>query len=259
MEKEQYGLDGSWTEAEIRVNASTEFTNYLNLKCLQPKANAVPLTPPTTRLSKRKWIAELFGTHAGQNQEHRAQPSAPDIAYEVDDENIVNTGLILFLEAITSLIKPRKVEWTMKRVALKAISQSACYEAQLDGALWTSLGRILRALLEVKRMGRYQDASTDVNITTQEAAEIVGWLKHSAGGVEKLLNGHRLLISQDANQIFLSFARANVEYYDYLENGNVAGEPFLSIQKWGPWQVNHKDHMKQLATILAAIILSLDE
>ncbi|KAF5865255.1 hypothetical protein ETB97_004838 [Aspergillus alliaceus] len=165
MEKEQYGLDGSWTEAEIRVNASTEFTNYLNLvgtanqaeslseedegwpgaffptlqfqqKCLQPKANAVPLTPPTTRLSKRKWIAELFGTHAGQNQEHRAQPSAPDIAYEVDDENIVNTGLILFLEAITSLIKPRKVEWTMKRVALKAIFQSACYEAQLDGALW---------------------------------------------------------------------------------------------------------------------------
>lgn len=87
---EQYGLDKWMDEAEARLDASTEFTKYLNLvgttneteivcedhetwpgafyptlifqqKCLKPKGNAAPPTPPPPRRSKRKRIADLFG------------------------------------------------------------------------------------------------------------------------------------------------------------------------------------------------------
>lgn len=101
----------------------------------------------------------------------------------------MNAALVLFLEAITKIIKPNNVEWTMKRVGLKATFNSDSYTAETDGALWTRLGRNLRALLEVKKMQRFQSASTEASVTAQEAAEMVGWLKSSPGEVEKLLNG----------------------------------------------------------------------
>ncbi|KAE8405013.1 hypothetical protein BDV37DRAFT_282247 [Aspergillus pseudonomiae] len=156
------------------------------------------------------------------------------VQYGADDENNVNAALVLFLEAIANLLKPRSVEWSMKRVVLKATFNSASYTVGTDGALWTRLGRSLRALLEVKKVQRNQSVSTDTKITAQEAAEMVGWLKQFPGDAEMLLNGNRVLISQDANQIFLSFAQVNRQYYDYIKNGKVAGDPFLSIRKRGP-------------------------
>lgn len=115
--------------------------------------------------------------------------NAMDLEYGANDENIVNTALVLFLEAIANLLKPRSFEWSMRRVVLKATFNSASYTVGTDGALWTRLGRSLRALLEVKKVQRNQSVLTDTKITAQEAAEMVSWLKQSPGDAETLLNG----------------------------------------------------------------------
>ncbi|KAB8277364.1 hypothetical protein BDV30DRAFT_234697 [Aspergillus minisclerotigenes] len=98
-----------------------------------------------------------------------------------------------------------------------------------------------------------------MNISSQEADELVGWLKDSPLKVEKLLNGHRVLLSEDANQEFLSFAEVVDPYCDYMNDGNIIGGPFLCVQRYGPWRVNDKDQIRRIATIVAAIILTLDE
>ncbi|KAE8377598.1 hypothetical protein BDV26DRAFT_293071 [Aspergillus bertholletiae] len=54
-------------------------------------------------------------------------------------------------------------------------------------------------------------------IQLQETAELVGWII-SGNHPEQLFNGHKLMVSQDGMEIFLTFARMDNGYHEYLVN-----------------------------------------
>lgn len=67
----------------------------------------------------------------------------------------------------------------------------------------------------------------------------------------------RLVVSQNADQIFLAFAHPQYGYQEYLESqlSGVNPAPFLIVQNYGPWNVGDKVRMQQLCKIIAAITL----
>jgi len=72
------------------------------------------------------------------------------------------------------------------------------------------------------------------------------------------------LVSQDKDQIFLTFATFNKEYVDYVL-GNLTVEvrpskgsnpgPFLRMNEFGPFLTDSKSHMKCLGYYILAFVL----
>ncbi|KAE8375940.1 hypothetical protein BDV26DRAFT_294552 [Aspergillus bertholletiae] len=213
----QYGLDRSWDEAEARLNASAEFKNYLNLVEI---TNEIEIVCE----GHESWPGAFYPTLVFQHKCRKLKGNAPC------RPRLQRDGLNAGVSRIC--LDPK--QWRPK-----PSSPNTIYEAEDENIMNVALVLFLEAIAKIIK------------------AKQVEWLRNSPGEIEKLLNGYRVLISQNANQIFLSFAKANGPYYDYLDTGDISQEPFLSIQKWGPWLVNHEKHMKHLVIILAAIILSL--
>jgi len=169
------------------------------------------------------------------------------------DESIVNTALILFLEAVGTLVLAVKSEFTMKRITFKAVFKKASFKALTDGALWTRLHHRIQGIVEVKKARR--EGAKETQVKMQESGELVG-LIINCGGVEALFNGHQLVISQDADQVFLSLAAIDDGYYhEYLVNGTQDSNPFLRVQTYGPWLLDDPDQMKQLCVVIASVVL----
>lgn len=56
----------------------------------------------------------------------------------------------------------------------------------------------------------------------------------------------RLLISQDRDGIYLTFARYNQSYLAYLLRAGTPTQSFLWMECYGPWRISNADNMKQL-------------
>lgn len=88
------------------------------------------------------------------------------------DEQIVNTALIVFLNALT-LHFSLSSKWTLHRRAFTAEFETAQFEARTDGYLDDYRGKP-SVLIEVKPVVRSRKLSL---IQMQESAQMVAWIK----------------------------------------------------------------------------------
>ena len=88
------------------------------------------------------------------------------------DEQIVNTALIVFLNALTAHFDFYS-NWTLHRKPFIATFENAQFEARTDGYL-DSPGGKTRVLIEVKPVTRLQNS---LPIQMQESAQMVAWIR----------------------------------------------------------------------------------
>ncbi|KAJ5577955.1 uncharacterized protein N7459_006919 [Penicillium hispanicum] len=167
------------------------------------------------------------------------------------DEQIVNTALIIFLNALT-LHFSLSCSWTLHRMAFTANFGSARFEARTDGYLDDHRGKP-SALIEVKPVLRSRQMDL---IQMQESAQMVSWIKNDSD----LANGQdriRILISQDRHFIFITVAEYDADYLAYLKNEKPSTDTlsFLTMHQFGPWDTQRASHMRELGPILLAITL----
>lgn len=98
----------------------------------------------------------------------------------------MNTSLILFLDAVTSLIPHLDVTWTIQHLSFTSKLDSKFdrkFEARTDGAMMkqTGNGVAIRGLVEVKNVQHHDKPDTSISVGKQEASEMVGWVKNTKG------------------------------------------------------------------------------
>ncbi|MCJ1462256.1 hypothetical protein MMC07_000856 [Pseudocyphellaria aurata] len=178
-----------------------------------------------------------------------------------EDEILVNTALILFIESITiyhldlqGFYSPR---WTSKPLQLKFSS----WVARTDGFLrLDSDDEKVAAIMETKPYVRQKDLR---GIQKQEGAQMAAWIhqcpnNHLPGSGEEGRCFRRLLVSQDSHEIYLTIAEYDYDYMNYL-HGNVQatiGKPSLMVMtQYGPWNTKNYEHMEHVGFILLAFTL----
>ncbi|PKY01059.1 hypothetical protein P168DRAFT_329807 [Aspergillus campestris IBT 28561] len=175
------------------------------------------------------------------------------------DEQIVNTALINFLNAITEHFQLSQ-HWTMHRKAFEAFVEKGTkkeklYEARTDGYLADENARRVRALVEVKAATR---ASRTLEIFMQESAQMAAWILEYPNEPPDPL-GRRFQVLQDRNEIFLNFARYGSKYLSYLRGqgsfDETDPETFMTISEVGPFKTSSLGHMEKLVPILLALTL----
>jgi hypothetical protein len=195
-----------------------------------------------------------------------------------EDEQIVNTALVNFLNAIT-IHHVRTVEWTLHRKSFRIGERGGQgFEARVDGTLRRRGGeKEILAIVEVKSARRANFLSV---IRMQEAAQMAAWISSCPETAAKnsdirndprhrsvhnnghcLLNFHannfsrRLLISQDKEEIFLTFATFDGHYVDYITGKGreqFDQSSFLQMQTAGPFRTDSKAQMRAISVIVLA-------
>ncbi|KAF3016273.1 hypothetical protein E8E15_000784 [Penicillium rubens] len=96
----------------------------------------------------------------------------------------------------------------------------------------------------------------------QESAQMVAWIK-SDGDLAQRTNTTRFHISQDRHEVFVTVAKYNQEYLDYLNNKlplSLKGDSsFLTMHQYGPWKTPNKSSVTNLGAIILAITLRAEE
>lgn len=70
----------------------------------------------------------------------------------------------------------------------------------------------------------------------------------------------RLLISQDDDQVWLTFAEYDKEYEDYIRNippmrrKKSKKRSFLTMCEHGPWDIDNPEMMRQLGSLILALV-----
>lgn len=177
---------------------------------------------------------------------------------QTEDEQIVNTALILLLNALTLHCDLVQGEWSLYRqpfVVKKA--NDKVYEARVDGLLRINQ-KNTRAIIEVKPFIRNASPEILDGIRMQETAQMAAWIAQDppplAGPASNRFT--RLLVSQDHGEIYLIIASFNAEYVEYICARSVrraTKDSFLEMNEYGPFFVKDFKHMKQLGAILLAV------
>ena len=179
-----------------------------------------------------------------------------------EDEQVVNTALILFLTAIT-IHFTTKVHWSLVRKAFKiSKDDSKQFEARVDGVL-SHASRTL-AILEVKPFLRLSAIS---RIRAQETAQMACWISSepdpptSASSIGPDGAQKRMLISQDKSEVWLTLAEFDESYVEYIRRGTIphGDKGFLRMQEFGPLEVNNQKHMRRLGHYILAFVLEQSE
>jgi hypothetical protein len=75
-----------------------------------------------------------------------------------------------------------------------------------------------------------------------------------------------LLISQDHDQVFLSFAYYSTAYEDYLRGKELKGDAdtadaksFLVMHQYGPWSIRAVEQVKHLSRFVLAFALRMSQ
>lgn len=63
-----------------------------------------------------------------------------------------------------------------------------------------------------------------------------------------------MLVSQDKDEIYVTFARYNDEWLKYL-NGQPCTTSLMTMHRYGPWSINDGEAMEAAAIILLATTL----
>ncbi|KAJ9295798.1 hypothetical protein DTO271G3_5821 [Paecilomyces variotii] len=247
----QYGLHMFWREAQDILGRFDDFQKYLGLLVHQLSIEDIsrdhPFFPSSLRILKD--MQELcspsyVSSKKGANEEA-----------EIETEATVNSALVVFLRELAWLVDDRNCEFVYDPLAEKAsFSKDTSFTAITDGSLRRlNTGETL-AILEVKKRKRRHEPNA---ILMQEAAELVCWLKSSYRSTP-FLDGHPLIISQDAHEIFLSFAFLDQLYLEYLQMPSVANPAwkYAAIQTYGPFKIDSAEDMNMFATLVISITLA---
>ncbi|CAG8891060.1 unnamed protein product [Penicillium egyptiacum] len=154
------------------------------------------------------------------------------------DEQIVNTALIVFLNALTIHFS-LSLDWTLHRKSFTAAFKDTVFQARMDGYLDDSHG------------------------TPSESAQMVAWIKRDTNQPKDVTRCKRLHISQDRHEVYVTVAKYDERYLNYLDNTHPSSEndnrPFLTIRQYGPWNTLENSHIRDLGLILLAISLQADD
>ncbi|KAJ9369166.1 hypothetical protein DTO282E5_6101 [Paecilomyces variotii] len=284
-----YDLDLSWEAAKVILGGFDDFGKYLDLLENRISINGIsrnhPLFPPS--LKTMKDLHELC--MQGQDSTERAAPTVaktsgrkstrlamkdllsgatgrredpaiplgdyPDEKGEVEREATVNSALVVFLREFSSVVHNRETEFVFDPLVEKAtFSNGNHFTAITDGVLRRLDDKQILAILEVKKRDREKNKEL---ILMQEAAEITCWVKNSYQKTS-FLNGHPLLISQDREELFVSFAFCDDEYIDYLRTASVENPArrYATIQTYGPFKITSRTEMLWFATLVVTITLA---
>jgi len=141
----------------------------------------LPVTP--TPATRAKVDLDIFGdlsiASALTHSTGVLSPASPALGGDaylkaIDDEQIVNAALVLFLNAITVHFKI-KADWTLhrRRFLYSTLDKKKVYEARVDGFLRTRQDNEVKAILEVKPFIRSKMWEA---IHMQEAAQMAAWI-----------------------------------------------------------------------------------
>ncbi|KAJ5922915.1 hypothetical protein N7516_010618 [Penicillium verrucosum] len=203
----------------------------------------------------------------------------------ISDEQIVNTALLLYLEALLINFVGIQADWTPERHALvvKRYNGQKVYEARLDGFLryQRDQNNPIMAIVEVKPFSR--DTDPDDSTRKQESAQMAAWICQHPPTPAELTSGSkfsRLLVSQDRHHIYLTFAEFDAGYVDYIRDtppspklptrlskrpstppsqSSSAKPSFLKMNEYGPFETKNESHMDSLGQILLAFSLQACE
>ncbi|KAJ5819122.1 hypothetical protein N7474_004713 [Penicillium riverlandense] len=173
------------------------------------------------------------------------------------DEQIVNTALLEYLNALTVNIPEVQCDWSSARLAFKAEFGQAHMEARTDGFLKGEGMEEAFAILEVKP--RVRDREGDPAIQYQESAQMVGWILHDEKNTRKVALPKRLIISQDRNEIYITEASYKDEYVQHLKDKDAEPAGFLTMQEYGPWNIDDHKHMRHLAKIVVRFCIEVSD
>ncbi|KAI0098803.1 hypothetical protein GGR51DRAFT_537491 [Nemania sp. FL0031] len=178
----------------------------------------------------------------------------------IQDEQIVNTALILFLNALT-IHSALRADWTLHRRAFISRNRNGekTYEARVDGLLRRRQDDKPLAILEVKPFTRRKKR---LEIMMQESAQMAAWIsQHPPRELEDMRanskKSYRLIISQDRHEIFLTFAEFDAAYCDYIRHKNqtVDVESYLVMNEYGPFNTGSRTEIKYLGELVLAFSL----
>lgn len=149
----------------------------LQLKTPTKKPEEPPQTPTLDSFDDQSVLPEMTPSPPITPAARVPKEFQGDLLVPTKDEQIVNTALAVFLDALTihfGIIN--SCSWTMHRKAFVAVFEEAQFEARTDGYLDDGNENPF-VLIEVKPIPRAEKASL---IQVQEGAQMVSWIKNDA-------------------------------------------------------------------------------
>ncbi|KAI9768725.1 MAG: hypothetical protein M1840_004720 [Geoglossum simile] len=232
---------------------------------------STPTRPPKQQAitNFERFNLESEYDHGGEKEEEEDQaplsfiptlsphsPASPYSALPSDDEQIVNMALLLFLNSTTMNHPNVRSGWSPQR---KVFKFGDLFEARTDGFLRTSQSGRVGAIIEVKR---YLRGFNELRVQMQESAQMAAWIAaNPSDRIEHNSSKWRLLISQNHKEIYLTFAEYGTEYEEYVKGinhdttGNRETLSFLTMNRYGPWDVGEKPHMIDLAVVILGFVI----
>ncbi|KAI8948014.1 hypothetical protein F4801DRAFT_604970 [Xylaria longipes] len=178
----------------------------------------------------------------------------------VCDEQIVNMALLLYLNALTLSCTRTLGDWTAHRKAFILKSQGKkLYEARVDGYFRSPHNKV-EAILEVKR---YDRSLNTAKIKMQETAQMAAWIGSDPPDVRVMRKRgtkcSRLLVSQDRHEIYVTIAKFDADYVDYICGNLSKTKSFLKMQDYGPFRVDDVKYISALGYLLLAFMVDQGE
>ncbi|KAI1295919.1 hypothetical protein F5Y03DRAFT_399085 [Xylaria venustula] len=250
-------------QQRLRLEAQSSPTPAPKLSGLEQQvknlslSNSTPDQPPTT---------PDRGSSLSQSRSLGDIPSPfedPKVFKAIQDEQIVNTALIEYLNALAIHCTQLQANWTLHRLPLIARDHhtTKTYEARVDGYLRRRRDNMPLAIIEVKPFVR---KTKQVQIRMQESAQMAAWINQhrplstsQPGGTNNKIK--RLLISQDRHRIYLNFASFDTNYVDYIcdkQGIDHNAVSFLTMHEYGPFDVGDETDMSMLGELVLGYALS---
>ncbi|KAI0429810.1 hypothetical protein F5Y09DRAFT_309437 [Xylaria sp. FL1042] len=220
----------------------------------------IPTTPPQRSSIHTPGRSSSSGS-SGTSQDISSPFEDPRLFKAIQDEQIVNTALIEYLNALAIHCTQLKANWTLHRIPLIAHDRQRVktYEARVDGYLKRRRDEKPLAIIEVKPFARSQKKQA---IRMQESAQMAAWINQYRPDMSKLSDKKqkmsRLLISQDRHQIYLNFASFNADYVDYIcdkQGIDLDAVSLLQMNEYGPFDVGIQSDMSQLGELVLGYAL----
>ncbi|OJD20185.1 hypothetical protein ACJ73_08484 [Blastomyces percursus] len=169
------------------------------------------------------------------------------------DEAIVNTFLVLLLNALGFGYTSVTAEWVLERLMLKHIFGASELEARTDGCLRTKTEQIT-AIVEVKPHIR---SKNKVAITMQETTQVLLWI--ATDGFPLPSERRFVLLSQDRHEVYITIPDYDADYLTYLKGEADADTPrsYLNMKIYGPWDIYDRKSLNNLCRLLLAFTLSV--
>ncbi|KAJ5936325.1 hypothetical protein N7454_005623 [Penicillium verhagenii] len=198
---------------------------------------------------------DRLAAHAAQSIQTRSRLYISELQLpEAEDEATVNAAGIVFLQALSHLAGVTHLEWVLNRVQLSCPIPNK-FDSYTDGALRSIQDGNIFAVFEAKK--RRRDDWCD-RIAIQETCQLAGWHLRDSAEKEACFNDHLLLVSQDRDEFFVTFAKYNESYNRYMM-GSATEKPFLVLHRSGPYNIGKADEMVMFGRIIIAATIVAGE